>query len=100
MRQEYGQVEGNIELNDHLALYGLCAGDITVHDGGALHLYGMCAGNVDVKPGGCARIYGLCTGDVINHGGELEVRGMVIGDIQKKGGTTVVQPGAKVRMAE
>jgi len=100
MRTEYGQIEGDLSVSDHLALYGLCAGDITVENGGALHLYGMCAGNVEVKKGGCAVVYGLCTGDAINSGGELEVRGMVIGDIKKLGGTTTVLPGAKIRMAE
>ena len=100
MRTEYGQIEGDLSVSDHLALYGLCAGDITVEAGGALHLYGMCAGNVNVKKGGCAVVYGLCTGDAINDGGDLEVRGMVIGDITKHGGTTTILPGAKIRMVE
>jgi cytoskeletal protein CcmA (bactofilin family) len=100
MRKEYGQIEGDVTLGDALALYGLCAGDITVQRGGVLHLYGMCAGDVKVEAGASAVIYGMCTGDIVNSGGQVEVRGMVMGYIQKLDGTTTVLPGAKVRVVE
>ena len=98
MRKEYGQLEGDMKLADHLALYGMCTGDIVVEDGGALHLYGLCAGNVDVKPGGWAVIYGMCTGNVSNSGGKVEVSGMVVGHLLKYSGTTTVLPTARVGM--
>src|SRR5262245_50234655 len=100
MRTEYGQIEGNLTLDDHVGLYGLCAGDITVRKGGVLHLYGMFSGDVTVEEGASAIIYGMYNGDDIKAVGQLEVRGMVIGDIKKLGGKTTILPGAKVRMAE
>ena len=68
MRKEFGQLDGDQRLNDHLALYGLCTGDMVVETGGELHLYGMCAGNIEIKSDGALYLYGMCTGHVVNTG--------------------------------
>jgi len=99
MRKEFGQLDGDQRLNDHLALYGMCMGDIVVENGGELHLYGMCAGDVEVKEGGALCLYGMCTGHVVNTGGRVEISGMVVGNVEKKGGTTTILPTARVGMA-
>ena len=99
MRKEYNQIEGDLQLSDHLAIYGMCLGDIVVESGGDLHLYGMVAGNIEVKEGGSLCLYGMCTGHVVNLGGNLEISGLVAGNVEKKGGKTVLLPTAKVGMA-
>ena len=99
MRKEFGQLDGDQHLTDHLALYGLCTGDVVVEADGELHLYGMCAGDIELKPGGALCLYGMCNGDVVNTGGRVEISGLVVGNVEKKGGTTTILPTARVGMA-
>jgi hypothetical protein len=99
MRKEFGQLDGDQSLKDHLALYGMCTGDMVVEAGGELHLYGMCAGNIEIKSDGALCLYGMCTGHVINSGGRVEISGMVVGNVEKKGGSTTILPTARVGMA-
>jgi hypothetical protein len=40
----------------------------------------------------------MCTGNVTNSGGKLEIGGMVVGELEKNGGTTVVLPSARVNV--
>lgn len=99
MRKEFGQLEGDVRITDHLALYGMCMGDIVVEAGGELHLYGMSAGNIEVSAEGVLCIYGMCTGDVMNNGGRVEISGMVVGNVEKNSGTTTILPTARVGVA-
>jgi len=99
MRKEYNQIEGDVRVSDHLALYGMCLGDMVVEPGGDVHLYGMVAGNIEVMEGGSVCLYGMCTGHVVNSGGNLEISGLVVGNVEKKAGKTTLLPTAKVGMA-
>lgn len=96
MRAERGKIEGNLEVKDDFALYGMATGNIIVISGGTLNLHGMCIKNIIVRSGGTAKLHGMVNGDAINEGGSLEVHGTVNGAVRTVSGTTVVSPSAVV----
>ena len=85
MRTEYRKIEGNLQLTEDLALYGMVTGDVTVLSGMSLDLYGAIGGNADIAAGAGANIYGVVAGDVVNSG-TVEIRGIVCGDVRSKTG--------------
>lgn len=95
MRAESGKIEGDLGVQEDVAIYGMVTGSILV-TGGILHLHGMCLKNVIVRSGGTAKLHGMVSGDAINEGGSLEVLGTVNGAVRTVNGTTVVSPSAVV----
>ncbi|BBE51979.1 hypothetical protein OYT1_ch2466 [Ferriphaselus amnicola] len=95
MRSESGKIEGDLEVKEDFALYGMVTGSILV-TGGVLHLHGMCVKNLVVRPGGTAKLHGMVNGDAVNEGGSLEVHGTVSGAVRTVNGTTMVSPSAVV----
>jgi cytoskeletal protein CcmA (bactofilin family) len=95
MRSERGKIEGDLEVKEDFALYGMVTGNILV-TGGILHLHGMCVKNLVVRSGGAVKLNGMVNGDAINEGGSLEVHGTVAGAVRTVNGTTMVSPSAVV----
>lgn len=96
LRTQLGKTEGNACLTDELTLHGMVIGDITVLENGVLHLHGTCTGSLIVERGGRAEVYGVVVNDVINRGGDIEVRGMIHGLVREGAGRTLVCPGAVI----
>lgn len=76
-------IEGDYNFVKDCDFYGLITGNAFVSSGTSLALYGMVSDNLIVEDNGKVKIHGVVRGDVINHGGEVEVDGMVIGTIRK-----------------
>lgn len=76
---------------------GLVRGDLFVRDSSACEVVGMVSGNVLAERTGRAVLKGLVTKSAKATGGDLEVYGMVLGDIVNEGGRVYVDKGALVR---
>ena len=94
---EHGKTDGNMSLDHALTLHGMVTGDITVVKGGCLVLHGMCCHNLLVEKEAKAYIHGTVGGNVLNHGGHLEVYGMVEGYVHTtESGNTLIDHNAIV----
>lgn len=73
---------------------GKIEGDLTITE--ALALYGQATGNVVVADGGNLQLYGMVKGNVVNDGGDLQVFGVISGSLHSPSGTTEVNANAVV----
>jgi len=76
---------------------GLVRGDLFVRDSSACEVVGMVSGNVLAERTGRAVLKGLVTKSAKATGGDLEVYGMVLGDVVNEGGRVYVDKSALVR---
>jgi hypothetical protein len=95
MRQINGTHEGRQLVTEDTAFHGLVVGDLVVLSGQHLDLHGMVTGDLIVEEGASATVRGMVNGGVFNHGGQVDILGIVeriSGDAR-----TVVHKGAIVR---
>jgi predicted acyltransferase (DUF342 family) len=112
MREERGQVAGDVIVYEDFTLWGSVGGNVRVIERGKLYLRGAVYGNVEVEYGGRCHIFGRVTGSLtvhrgakvihsgvlggnaVNLGGRLYVdnTAQVHGDIVTKKGETELQP--------
>src|SRR5436853_7278275 len=76
---------------------GLVRGDLFVRDNSVCDVTGMVSGNLLAERTGKAVLHGLVTKAAKAAGGDLEVYGMVQGDVVNEGGRLYVDKGAVVR---
>lgn len=76
---------------------GLVRGDLFVRDNSVCDVTGMVSGNLLAERTGKAVLRGLVTKAAKAAGGDLEVYGMVQGDVVNEGGRLYVDKGAVVR---
>ncbi len=76
---------------------GLVRGDLFVRDNSVCDVTGMVSGNLLAERTGKALLHGLVTKAAKAAGGDLEVYGMVQGDVVNEGGRLFVDKGAVVR---
>jgi len=76
---------------------GLVRGDLFVRDNSVCDVTGMVSGNLLAERTGKAVLHGLVTKAAKAAGGDLEVYGMVQGDVVNEGGRLFVDKGAVVR---
>lgn len=116
MREERGQLRGDIVIHEPFTLWGSIAGDVCVIQGGKFYVRGAIYGNVTVEYGGRVHIFGNISGKLIVHegakvilsgvlGGEahnlggrlyVEDSATITGKLRTKKGQTVIEPKAKV----
>ncbi len=96
MREENGKIDGDLIVCDPVTIHGMVTGKIVVRDGGLLTLHGICSKNLEVEAGGIARTTGIVGGNIINHGGEISIQGIVKGAIACPNGTTEIDSRAIV----
>jgi hypothetical protein len=77
MDEYAGHHEGPVTLDCDLVMRGRVKGDVTVQAGSRLDLEGTIMGDLIIQEGGAAIIRGAVAGAVINHGGDVEVLGVV-----------------------
>jgi len=70
---------GSVAVTSDGTVRGMVGGDVVVAPGVHATIKGMIAGDVIVEPGARVRITGMVSGRVVNHGGAVEVEGMVAG---------------------
>jgi hypothetical protein len=76
---------------------GLVRGDLFVRDNSVCDVTGMVSGNLLAERTGKAVLHGLVTKAAKAAGGDLEIYGMVQGDVVNEGGRVFIDKAAVVR---
>ncbi len=112
MREERGQLAGEVVVYESFTLWGTIGGNVKVIKGGKFYVRGAIYGDLEVQPGGRVHIFGnlagsltVCSkakvivsgmigGDAVNLGGRLfiDATGKVLGKVKTKSGDTVIDP--------
>lgn len=113
MREERGQLKGDMVVSEPYTLWGSIAGEVTAVKGskfyvrgaiygnltvlhkGRVHIYGNITGNLVVKDGAKVIHSGTVGGDAINQGGRLYIEAVakVYGQVRTEEGETEIEPG-------
>lgn len=97
MREERGQIPGDVVVYEPFTLWGSVGGDVKVIGGGKLYVRGSVYGNLVAEAGGRVHILGNVTGDVTVHAdAKVIVSGIVGGDVINLGGRVTVDSTAQV----
>jgi len=116
MREERGQLAGDITIDEPYTLWGSIAGDVTVSKGAKFYMRGAIYGSMTVKPGGRVHVFGnisgdmtvmqktkvihsgVVGGDVTNLGGRLyiDATAQVVGRVKTMAGETSIEPQARI----
>ena len=97
MREERGQIAGDLIVAEPLELWGNVGGNVTVREGGKFYLRGSILGNLFVEPGGRVHIYGQIHGSVtVFEGTKLIHSGVIKGDLINEGGRLFIERKSKV----
>jgi cytoskeletal protein CcmA (bactofilin family) len=92
MREERGQVAGDLTVNEPLELWGNVGGNVTVGEGGKFYVRGSILGNLTVQYGGRVHIYGQVHGDVTLYDNTKVIHsGMIAGNLINEGGRLYVE---------
>lgn len=79
MKTENGKIEGDVQVTDALQMNGMFTGNVEVLAGGHLILNGTACKSVTSKLGSILEINGTVAGDVVDEGGKIFIRGVVLG---------------------
>ncbi len=97
MREERGQIAGDVIVYEPFTLWGAIGGDVKVIERGKLYVRGAIYGDVTVEYGGRMHVFGRVTGNLTVHRGAKVIHsGVVGGDVVNQGGRLVVEAMAKV----
>ncbi len=97
MREERGQVAGNLSIHETYTLWGSVGGNVTVVPGGKFYLRGAIYGDLIVEPGGRVHIFGNITGDLTLYEDTKVIHsGTILGDAINRGGRLYIERDAKV----
>ncbi len=76
---------------------GLVRGDLFVRDGSTCEVIGMVTGNLLAERTGKAVLKGMVSKNAKATGGDLEVYGLVAGDVVNEGGRVYIDKGSLVK---
>jgi cytoskeletal protein CcmA (bactofilin family) len=97
MREERGQLAGDVVVYEPFTLWGSIGGNVTVIQGGKFYLRGSIYGNLLVEYRGRVHIYGNLTGDLtISKGAKVIHSGIIGGDAINNGGRLFIDAGSKI----
>src|SRR3546814_18994833 len=98
MRAVHDKIEGPFAIEENIALYGMVAGDATLHRGIRFILHGTITGNLTIETGARAIIHGTVAGRTYNEGGRVEIIG-IAADVANVPGNaiTIRNPAAPVQ---
>jgi hypothetical protein len=97
MREERGQIPGEVVVYEPFTLWGSVGGDVKVIEGGKFYLRGSVYGDLLVEFGGRVHIYGSITGSLTVQKGAKVIHSGVIGkDAINEGGRLFIEAGSKV----
>jgi cytoskeletal protein CcmA (bactofilin family) len=97
VREDNERFDSDLTVDAPFRLKGMVEGHTEVTKNGVLVLEGMCCAGLTLEPGSEVQLRGMVIGDVINRGGELAVYGMINGRLVTEAGSTYVDPVATVR---
>lgn len=97
MREERGQIAGDLTVNEEVEQWGSVGGTVTVVRGGKFYLRGAIYGNLVVQRHGRCHIFGQIKGDVIVHAKAKVIHsGVIGGDLINQGGRLFVERTSRV----
>jgi cytoskeletal protein CcmA (bactofilin family) len=97
MREERGQLSGDVLVYEPFTLWGSVGGNVRVIQGGKLYVRGAIYGNLTVEFGGRVHILGNVSGDVtVQRGAKVIHTGMIGGDAINEGGRLFIEAASKV----
>jgi cytoskeletal protein CcmA (bactofilin family) len=97
MREERGQIRGDVVVYEPFTLWGSITGDAKVIEGGKLYVRGTVYGRLDVQAGGRVHVFGIVVGDLTVHrSAKVILSGQIGGDAVNRGGRFYINPGGKV----
>jgi|SRR5437763_850654 predicted acyltransferase (DUF342 family) len=97
MREERGQVAGDIVIREPFTLWGSVAGTVRVINGGKFYHRGAIYGNLIVEAGGRCHVFGHIQRNLVLFEDTKVIHsGFVGGDAINNGGRLFVDAGAKV----
>lgn len=96
MNNEHEKIEDDFHITSELEMHGMFTGNVTVKEGGYLILYGRATKSLYVETGAEVEIPGMVTGDVVNNGGKLSITGSISGQVVENAGETIIAQGASI----
>lgn len=100
MVSQNGKIIGPFTVAEDMAFHGMITDRAKVLSGVTFSLHGTVTGDLDVEAGATAIVHGTVNGTVRNHGGYVEIWGMVdrTADLSPNA-RTVIKPDAIVKSA-
>ncbi len=97
MREERGQIGGDVVVYEPFTLWGSVGGNVTVIQGGKLYVRGAIYGHLVVEYGGRCHVYGNITGNLTVHRGAKVIHsGILGGNATNDGGRLYIDGVARV----
>ena len=98
MREERGQLKGDVVIDEPYTLWGSIAGNVTAVKGSKFYARGTIYGDLTVLHGGRVHVYGNVTGNLlVKDGAKVIHSGTVGGDAINRGGRLYVDAFGKIR---
>ena len=98
MREERGQVSGDVVVYERFTLWGSIGGNVSVIEGGRFYLRGTIYGDLTVEFGGRVHIFGNVIGNLHVHRGAKVIHdGIIGGDAINDGGRLFIEAVGKVQ---
>jgi hypothetical protein len=97
MREERGNIKGDVVVNELYTLWGMVVGNIRVIAEGKFYLRGSIYGNLTVEPGGRVHIFGNLQGKLfVMKKSKVIHSGNIGGDVVNTGGRLFIERIAKI----
>jgi hypothetical protein len=97
MREERGQLAGDVIVYEPWNLWGSVGGKVTVVQNGKLYVRGAIYGDLVVEYGGRVHVFGNVSGNlIVERGAKVIHSGAIGGDAINQGGRLFIDPTATV----
>ncbi|HYO09058.1 MAG TPA: hypothetical protein VER17_08800 [Tepidisphaeraceae bacterium] len=97
MREERGQVAGDLVVSEAYTLWGSVGGNVTVAEGGKFYMRGAIYGDLIVEYGGRVHIFGRIVGSLtVKRGSKVIHSGVLGGDATNEGGRLYIENTATI----
>ena len=97
MREERGNINGDVVVYEDYTLWGTIVGNVKVIDGGKFYVRGNIHGDMEVEPGGRVHVFGQISGSVkLTRGTKVIHSGIIKGDVVNEGGRFFADPGTMI----
>jgi cytoskeletal protein CcmA (bactofilin family) len=97
MREERGQIRGDVVVYEPFTLWGSITGHAQVIEGGKFYLRGTVYGDLEVEAGGRVHVFGNVIGNLtVQALAKVIISGQVGGQAVNRGGRLYINPGGQV----
>jgi cytoskeletal protein CcmA (bactofilin family) len=97
MREESGQIIGDVTIDEPFVLWGSVAGNVRAVNGSKFYLRGAIYGNLDVERGGRVHVFGNISGNLtVMEKAKVVLSGVVAGHAINRGGRLYIESAARV----